>query len=90
MAFTREDDLTKDRIGSFKIIFHAADPLDPEDANFGRLLPDIVLSDDTIESKTFDLLARLQDDAAGQTHLANLVSLRDYIRTRLEDEVLPL
>ncbi len=90
MAFTREDDLTKDRIGAFKIIFHAADPLDPEDTNFGRLLPDIILSDGSIETKAFNLLARLQDDAEGQTHLANLASLRDYIRKRLENQVLPV
>ena len=90
MAFERETDLTKDRIGAFKIIFHAADPLDPEDETFGRLHPDIVLSDGTIETKTFNLLARLQDDAAGLTHLANLASLRDYIEGRLNDEVLPL
>jgi hypothetical protein len=32
---------------------------------------------------------RLGDDAPGLAHLSNLASLRDYIRTRLENEVLP-
>ncbi len=50
----------------------------------------IKTSDGNIQNVSFDLLERLNDDAAGLVHLANLVSLRDYIRIRLNDEVLPL
>lgn len=90
MAFTREDDLTKDRIGAFIIILRAADPLNPQDVNSGRLHPDIVMSDGSIQNKPIDdLLERLQDDAEGQQHLANLIDFRNYVRARLVAQVLP-
>ncbi len=90
MAFQREVDITKDTIGDFEINFFVPDPLDLEGIQSGKLAVQIIKSDSTVENIGFDLLIRLQDDAAGLVHLANLADLRDYIRTRLNDEVLPL
>ena len=90
MAFEQETDITKDRIGAFEIKFRVPDPLAVGEAQIGALVVEIVLSDESSQAKKYDLLARLQDDPAGLAHLANLASLRDYIRTRLNDEVLPV
>ncbi len=90
MAFEREQDITKDSIEDFEINFFVPGPSNTEGAQAGRLNAQIMMSDGTIENKSYDLLARLQDDAEGQTHLVALASLRDYIRTRLNDEVLPI
>lgn len=91
MAFQRETDVTKDRIAAIEIRVYAKDPLNPDDTNAGYLDYQIGYSDGTTENRSRnDLLSRLQDDAAGQQHLQNLINLRDYIRGRLEAEVLPL
>lgn len=91
MAFTREDDVTKDSIKDFEIVFYVPEIITAEIPQTGTLNVQIGLSDGTIDLvQGIDLLARLQDDAAGLIHLANLVSLRNYIRTRLENELLPL
>ncbi len=90
MAFQRQVDITKDDIADFEIIFFVPDPLDLDGVQSGQLNVQIKKSDGKIENVPFDLLVRLQDDAAGLVHLANLVSLRDYIRIRLNNEVLPL
>jgi len=90
MAFQREVDVTKDTIGDFEINFFVPDPLDPEGVQSGQLNVQIKKSDGSIENVSFNLLVRLQDDTAGQAHAVNLASLRDYLRTRLNDEVLPL
>lgn len=90
MTFDRETDVTKDSIGDFEISFFVPGPLNTEDLQSGQLSVQIIMSDGSIQNRVFNLLARLQDDAAGQQHLTNLASLRDYIQTRLNDEVLPL
>lgn len=90
MPFGRETDITKDSIGDFEIVFFVPGPLNVEGEQSGQLTAQIIMSDGSIQTRSFNLLARLQDDAAGQQHLANLADLRDYIRTRLENEVLPL
>lgn len=90
MSFGRETDITKDSIGDFEIVFFVPGPLNTEGVQSGNLSAQIIFSDGSIETRSFNLLARLQDDAAGQQHLVNLASLRDYIRTRLNNEVLPL
>ncbi len=90
MAFQREDNVTKDSIADFEIKFFIPDPLDLEGVQSGRLSTQIKKSDGSIENTRYDLLERLQDDAAGLVHLSNLAALRDYIRTRLNAEVLPL
>lgn len=89
MAFNRETNLTKDSIADFEIVFFVPGPLNTEGEQSGQLSVQIIMSDDSIQTRTFDLLTRLQDDAAGQQHLTSLAALRDYIRTRLNNEVLP-
>ena len=89
MAFQRKINITISRIGGFESVLTSPDPLGTE-VQSGRLNVQTVMSDDTIQMLSFNLLTRLQDDAAGLIHLANLAALRDYIRTRLENEVLPL
>jgi len=90
MTFIREVNLTKDAIVDFETKFLSPDPLDVDGEQSGLLSVQIRKSDGSIEHRRYDLLERLQDDAAGLVHLSNLADLRDYIRTRLEDEVLPL
>lgn len=89
MAFNREVNVTKVSIGDFEIRLFVPETIGPATPQTGELEVQIVLSDQTIQIKQFDLLDRLGDDAAGETHLANLVSLRNYIKTRLQNEVLP-
>lgn len=90
MAFIREENLTKDAIGDFESKLLSHDPLDVEGEDSGLLSVQIKKSDGTIENRRYDLLERLQDDSEGLGHLANLIDLRDYLRSRLEAEVLPL
>ncbi len=90
MEFERQVNITKDATADFEIVFFVPDPLDLEGVQSGQLNVQIKRSDGSIENVSFDLLVRLQDDAAGLVHLANLASLRDYIRIRLNNEVLPL
>lgn len=90
MAFEREVNQTKDTIADFESKLFSHDPLDSEGEDSGLLSAQIKKSDGSIENRRYDLLERLQDDAAGLVHLANLASLRDYLRARLESEVLPL
>jgi hypothetical protein len=90
MAFQREDDVTKDTIQDFQIVFFVPGPDNIDDVQSGEIDVQIFLSSGELFNRQYDLLARLQDDAAGLVHLSNLADLRDYIRTRLNDEVLPL
>lgn len=89
MAFKRETDVTKDSIEDFEIVFFVPGPSNTEQSQSGQLNVQILLSSGGILTKSYDLLVRLQDDAEGQQHLSNLADLRDYIRTRLNNEVLP-
>lgn len=90
MAFQRETNLTKDAIGDFAIEFFVPGPDNLDGIQSGQVAVQIIMSDGSIQTRQFDLLVRLQDDTAGQQHLQNLADLRDYIRSRLNDEVLPL
>lgn len=89
MAFDREINVTKDAIADFEIVFFVPGPNNTNDPQAGTLSVQIILSDGTIQTRNFNLLARLQDDPAGQQHLANLASLKNYIKNRLESELLP-
>ncbi len=90
MAFTRETDTTKDDIGDIEIVFFVPGASNTEGVQAGNLNAQIIMSDGSIEAVSFDLLLRLQDDAAGQQHAVNLAALRDYALARLIDEVIPL
>lgn len=90
MTFEREVNLTKDTIADFETNLFSPDPFDLEGVQSGRLNVQIKKSDGTIENRQYDLLLRLQDDTEGLAFLATLADLRDYLRARLEAEVLPL
>ncbi len=90
MAFEQQIDITKDDIGDFEIVFFVPGASNTEGVQAGNLNAQIIMNDGSIEPVSFDLLARLQDDTAGQQHAINLAALRDYIEGRLNDEVLPL
>lgn len=89
MTFNRETNVTKDAIGDIEIVLFVPRVIDADNPQVGDLNVQIIISDGSIINKRFDLLDRLGDDATGQTHRSNLVSLRDYIKTRLANEVLP-
>ncbi len=55
----------------------------------GTIEIQLVQSNGKIKVVSYDLLARLADDAAGLTHRANLLAMRDYILARIPGEVLP-
>lgn len=89
MAFQQEVNITKVSIQDFEILFFSPGPDNVGGAQAGRISVQIEQSDGSILTRNYDLLTRLQDDAEGQGYLANLADLRDYIRTRLNNEVLP-
>ncbi len=75
--------------GSIGIIFHIPDPDNEDDHQYGELEVQVRYSDNTVAQKKYDLLMRLKDDKAGKdTHLPALISLRNYILTRIDDEIL--
>lgn len=86
MAFGRETDVTKDSIGDYEIVF----TVKVVGADTGKIDVQIITSTGKPLVKQYDLIARLNDNAAGQIHLSNLIALRDYLNLRLNDEVLPL
>ncbi len=90
MAFEREENITKDSVQDFAVNFFVPGPLNTEGVQSGTIEAQLFNSDDTTEAREYDLLARLQDDAEGLVHLANLIAIRDYLRIRLDAEVLPI
>lgn len=90
MAFPREDDVTKDTIQDFQIVLFVPGPANVDGVQSGEIDVQILLSSGERFNRQYDLLLRLQDDAAGLVHLSNLADLRDYIKIRLDNEVLPL
>lgn len=90
MAFEREENVTIDSVQDFSIGFFVPGPLNAEGEQSGKIEAQLLKSDGKVKIKVADLLARLQDDAEGLVHLSNLVDLRDYIKVRLDAEVLPL
>ena len=94
MPFQPEQPIVPDRRGSVKIVFYIPDPDGPQfpgeaEVQWGQLKVEIKYSDGTTQERVYNLLVRLQDDAEGQTHLANLASLKAYIVSRIESELLP-
>lgn len=60
-----------------------------DSTNTGKIGIQLAQSNDKIKTVSFDLIARLEDDAEGITHLSNLLSMRDYLKNRILAEVLP-
>lgn len=90
MAFEREENVTIESVQDFSIGFFVPGPLNIEGVQSGAIEAQLLKSNGKIKVKEADLLLRLQDDAEGLVHLANLADLRDYIKIRLDAEVLPL
>lgn len=89
MAFQQETNLTKVGIEDFEIALFVPGPGNTEGIQAAKCEVQILISDGTVIVREFNLLERLGDDAPGLIHLSNLANLRDYIRVRLNAEVLP-
>lgn len=90
MAFTREVNVTITGREDISISLFVPGPSNTEDTQSGEIEIQLSQSNGTIKLVKADLLARLGDDAAGLTHRANLLAMRDYIISRIETELLPL
>lgn len=89
MAFQQQQNVTITGFEDININLFVPGEHNLEGVQAGQIEIQLALSNGKIRVVNYDLLARLQDDAAGLTHLSNLQSLRDYILTRIENEVLP-
>ena len=89
MAFDRETNVTKTGIEDFEIRLFVPGPNNQDNPQSAIIAVQIALSDGSLSRRRFDLWERLGDDAAGLTHRQNLLALRDYVETRLNNEVLP-
>lgn len=89
MAFPRENNITNDTIEDLEISFFVPGPASTDGVQSGNLDVQIGLSSGEILVRSYDLLDKLGDDAAGLIHLSNLADLKDYIIARLNAEVLP-
>ena len=89
MTFPREQPITPIERGDYEIVLFVPGPNNAEQPQSAKISVQIVMSDSSIKVRDFDLLVRLQDDAAGQQHLQNLVALRNYINSRIDMELIP-
>lgn len=91
MAFEQQQNITKNGIEDFEIVLFVPGPGNVEGVQSGKVSYQILMSDGKIDGgyQVPDLLDSLADDAEGLIHLAALADLRDYIRTRLNNEALP-
>ena len=88
MALEQAESISPTGRGAISINFYIPDPEHFQEEQSGTLNVQVRYSDGRVEEKRYDLVARLQDDAAGEAHLANLADLRDYIITRVQTEVI--
>ena len=88
MAFDAAQAVTPTGRGGVSIRFYIPDPEGYQEERTGTLGVQIRYSDGQVKENRFDLLARLDDDEAGQTHKANLLALENYILARIDAEVL--
>ncbi len=89
MAFQRQQNVTITGFEDTNINLFVPGENNLDDSQSGEIEIQLSKSDSTIETVSYDLLARLGDDAEGLTHRAALLSLKDYIITRILEEVLP-
>lgn len=90
MAFPREINTTKTGVADLEIRVFLPGPSNSRDVEGGELTYQVEISNGDVGSRRSDLYSRLNDDAAGQAHLSNLSNLLSYLRTRLDNEVLPI
>lgn len=89
MAFDREINVTKIDIGDVETVLFSPSLDNTENPQSATVNAQVILSNGDVQQRSFDLLARLGDDAEGLTHRTALVAYRDYVRARLVAEVLP-
>lgn len=90
MAFEQGQNITKVGIEDIEIRFFIPGPNNGNDVQSGQINFQYLMSDGSIRrGRQEDLLIRLTDDPTGTALLATLIDLRDYIRTRLNNEALP-
>jgi hypothetical protein len=89
MAFEQQQNVTITGFEDIEITLFVPGANNVDDPQAGEINIQLTQSNGKIKVVSADLLARLNDDAAGQTHLANLVAMRDYILARIPVEVLP-
>jgi hypothetical protein len=90
MPFERQENITIEGFEDIEINLFVPGVSNIEGEQVGRIEIQLKRSDGTIKIVTANLLERLGDDAAGLTHRANLLSMRDYILSRIETELLPI
>lgn len=89
MAFEQQQNVTITGFEDISINLFVPGPSNVDDVQSGKIEMQLTLSDGGIKAVSADLLERLGDDAAGLTHRANLLAMRDYILARIPTEVLP-
>lgn len=89
MAFEQQENVTITGFEDISISLFVPGISNVEGVQSGEIEIQLIQSNSQIRTVSYDLLARLADDAAGLTHRTNLLALRDYILTRIPLEVLP-
>jgi len=89
MAFEQQENVTITGFEDISINLFVPGVSNVDDIQAGQIDIQLAQSNNTIKIVSYDLLARLGDDATGLIHLANLIALRDYILARISVEVLP-
>ena len=85
MAFPREENVTIENIGDYEVKFLRS----KSGSDTGEVEAQLILSSGEVYTRGYNLIDRLQEDAEGLTHLANLRALKDYLDMCLDSEVLP-
>lgn len=89
MAFTQQQDVTITGFRDIGIDLFVPGVSNVDGVQSGKIEIQLLQSNGVIRTVSYDLLARLADDAAGLIHRANLLAMRDYILARIPLEVLP-
>lgn len=89
MPFEQQQNVTITGFEDININLFVPGVLNIEGVQAGEIKIQLTLSNGQIKVAKYDLLARLGDNAAGLTHRANLLAMRDYILARIPTEVLP-
>jgi hypothetical protein len=89
MAFEQQQNVIITGFEDINISLFIPGDNNTDDPQAGEIEIQLALSNGKVKVVRYDLLARLADDAPGLTHRSNLLSLRDYILTRIANEVLP-
>lgn len=89
MAFHQQQNVTIVGFEDISINLFVPGVSNADGTQSGTIEIQLSMSNDQIKTVSYDLLARLGDDAEGLAHRANLLALRDYFLARIPLEVLP-